>query len=75
MGQSKTTIFNHWCDALHEQINGNTINAIDILQELVDILDEELETVKKDKKEMENIIELKVKVNILIDKLNHKNEN
>jgi hypothetical protein len=42
---------------------------------LVDILDKELETVKKDKKEMENIIELKVKVNILIDKLNHKNEN
>ncbi len=75
MGQSKTTILNHWCDALHEQINGNTTNAIDILQELVDILDKELETVKKDKKEMENIIELKVKVNILIDKLNHKNEN
>lgn len=75
MGQSKTTILNHWCDALHEQINGRTTNAVGILQELVDILDKELETVKKDKKEMENIIELKIKVKMLIDKLNHKNEN
>jgi hypothetical protein len=42
---------------------------------LVDILNKELKAVKKDKKEMENIIELKIKVKMLIDKLNHKNEN
>jgi len=75
MKQSSTTIFNHWCDALYEQINGRTTNAVGILQELVDILNKELKAVKKDKKEMENIIELKIKVKMLIDKLNHKNEN